>query len=86
VSGGITEPPCHWEAEIQEPCPPGWGLDTRLMTSLCKKHTAVKSKEVKTRWYNLQRRLWLKKGCFNAADVVVVVVVENLKGPGQPII
>jgi hypothetical protein len=68
------------------------------MTSLCKKHTAAKSKEVKTRWYNLQRRLWLKRGCFADDDddddddddnddvVVVVVVVENLKGTGQPII
>jgi hypothetical protein len=31
--------------------PPGWGLDTKLMTLLCKKKiTVVKSKEVKTGW------------------------------------
>jgi hypothetical protein len=56
------------------------------MNLLYKKHTAVKSK-VKTRWYTLQRRLWLKKGCFadddNDNDNVVV---ENLKEIGQTII
>jgi hypothetical protein len=37
VPGGITWPHCHWGTYIQRPGPPGWGLDARLTTLLCKK-------------------------------------------------
>jgi hypothetical protein len=49
VLGGITGPPCQWGPKIQGPGTSGWGLNTRLMTLLCKKITVVQSKEVKTR-------------------------------------
>jgi hypothetical protein len=32
---------------MQGPGPPGWGLDTRLMTLLCKIITVAKPKEIK---------------------------------------
>jgi hypothetical protein len=37
VTRGITGPLCHWGSLIQGPGPPGWGLDARLTTLLCKK-------------------------------------------------
>jgi hypothetical protein len=33
---------------MQGPGPPGWGLETRLTTLLCKRITVVKSRDVKT--------------------------------------
>jgi hypothetical protein len=46
-------------------------MDTRLMTLLCKKITAVKSKEVKAEWshsrqvwQNLLRKAMAQKGLF----------------------
>jgi hypothetical protein len=42
-------PAYHWGTYILGPGPPGWGLDARLTTLLCKK-IVTKSKDVKTRF------------------------------------
>jgi hypothetical protein len=56
---------------MQSPGPPGYGLDTRLMTLLCKKIIVMKSEELKTRWSNLRqaeqnlpRKAMAQKGLF----------------------
>jgi hypothetical protein len=58
--------------------PPGWGLDARLTTLLCKKVAVTKSKEVKT-GCNLtessKEGYGQKKGSFTI--VVVLVVVDD---------
>jgi hypothetical protein len=78
VPKGITGPPCLLGTELLRIGRPAWGLNTRLLTLLCKKNYIAKSKEVKTGWstsrrnrqvcQNLQRRLWLKECCFAKGD------------------
>jgi hypothetical protein len=57
------------------------GLDMRLTILLCKKITVVKSKEVKTGWYNSQEWTNLaepfKEGYF-ADDVDPIICLERL--------
>jgi hypothetical protein len=80
--GVITGAPCHKGTYIQRSGPPGWGLDARLTTLLCKKNIFPKSKEVKSGcsnlrqiWQNLLRKAVARKG---AGLSVVMMMILNI--------
>jgi hypothetical protein len=43
MPGGITGPPYQWGVLKEKSGPPGWGLETRLMTMLCKKYLLLQN-------------------------------------------
>jgi hypothetical protein len=90
VPEGISRPPCHWGTYMQRLSPPGWGLDARLRTSLCKKKALLLWNPKKWRPDALieksnrifKGRQWLKKGYFanDNDDILMMMMMMTLLG------
>jgi hypothetical protein len=68
---------------VQGPGPPGWELDVRVKTLLCKQVIVAKTKDVKLDGVNLLRKAMVRRGLFCQMMMMMMMMMMSRRRSGE---